>query len=367
MSWFRENPALRDALFQLGDQEVADYEEDIDALAEHLATYLPELEVYQQLCHLDPAPFTNHPWPKGFESGIKRRKWQQIYRFASAVPTMSGGVVDWCAGKGHLSRVLTELGHGPLEAIERESSLCAAGRELAKGQQLPVRFHQLDVLHTDTAAVLKQAQHAVALHACGSLHVSLIEQAVCQPLRTLTIAPCCYHLDEAPRQLSNLGQQARLSPTRDQLRMAVQDQTTAPNTVKRRRRQLNRMRLGFDLLQRELRGTDEYLTTPPLPNTWAERPFDEFCHHLAKARGVEIPSETDLAPYLNRGTQREHQLVRLELLRHLFRRPLELWWIMDRALYLQQHGYSVDLKTFCGRQHSPRNVVILAQLSGDER
>jgi len=51
----------------------------------------------------------------------------------------------------------------------------------------------------------------------------------------------------------------------------------------------------------------------------------------------------------------------LELLRNLFRRPLELWLLLDRALYLQEQGYHVKLGTFCDYQLSPRNLLLLAE------
>ena len=51
----------------------------------------------------------------------------------------------------------------------------------------------------------------------------------------------------------------------------------------------------------------------------------------------------------------------LELLRGLFRRPLELWLVLDRALYLEEQGFQVTLGTFCATQLSPRNLLLLAE------
>ena len=50
----------------------------------------------------------------------------------------------------------------------------------------------------------------------------------------------------------------------------------------------------------------------------------------------------------------------LELVRALFRRPLELWLLLDRCLYLVEQGYSVRLGEFCPTFLSPRNLLILA-------
>jgi len=50
----------------------------------------------------------------------------------------------------------------------------------------------------------------------------------------------------------------------------------------------------------------------------------------------------------------------LDLVRFLFRRPLEIWLALDRALFLQEQGYQVELGTFCPRHATPRNILIVA-------
>jgi len=48
-------------------------------------------------------------------------------------------------------------------------------------------------------------------------------------------------------------------------------------------------------------------------------------------------------------------------LRGLFRRPLELWLVLDQALFLQEQGYSVKLATFCPASLTPRNLLLTAE------
>ncbi|MNG37039.1 hypothetical protein D3C84_1242660 [compost metagenome] len=61
------------------------------------------------------------------------------------------------------------------------------------------------------------------------------------------------------------------------------------------------------------------------------------------------------------GHQRLAEVRNLELLRGLFRRPLELWLVLDRALFLSQKGYEVRLGTFCETPLTPRNLMLLAE------
>ena len=51
----------------------------------------------------------------------------------------------------------------------------------------------------------------------------------------------------------------------------------------------------------------------------------------------------------------------LELVQGLFRRPLELWLVLDMALFLQDQGFSVQLGEFCPQQLTPRNLLLVAE------
>ena len=120
-------------------------------------------------------------------------------------------------------------------------------------------------------------------------------------------------------------------------------------------------RLAFDLLQRQLRSIDEYLPTPSLPPAWLDKSFANYCQDLAALKQLPTPAKQDWQQLEQQGWQRLAEVRNLELLRGLFRRPLELWLLLDRALYLQEHGYTVRLGTFCSRQQSPRNLLLLAE------
>ena len=121
-------------------------------------------------------------------------------------------------------------------------------------------------------------------------------------------------------------------------------------------------RLGFDLLQRELRGIDEYLPTPPLAPTWLQRPYADYCAELARQKQLNLGPLHDWASLEAAGWQLLAKVRNLELLRDLFRRPLEIWLILDRALYLQEQGYQVRIGTFCDSRLTPRNMLLLAEL-----
>ena len=88
--------------------------------------------------------------------------------------------------------------------------------------------------------------------------------------------------------------------------------------------------------------------------------FAGFAHWAAAQHQLTLPVNTDWTHYLQRGARRLQLVQRIELVRHLFRRPLELWLMLDKALYLQQHGYEVRLTQLCDYHITPRNLLLSA-------
>ena len=106
------------------------------------------------------------------------RKWQQIRAFASRLQFSEPPRhwLDWCSGKGHLGRLLAQDG-ARLTCLEYDPALVEAGAALSQRQQLQARHIQQDVLAADAAQQLAPEHSPVALHACGDLHVRLLQLA----------------------------------------------------------------------------------------------------------------------------------------------------------------------------------------------
>jgi hypothetical protein len=302
--------------------------------------------------------------PARFSADVPGRKWQQIESFARSLTFTQTPQhwLDWCAGKGHLGRRLAQQG-GALTCLEYDPQLVQSGWQLSQKLGIAAQHIEQDVLAADASQQL-QAQHTpVALHACGDLHVRLLQLASQAGCRQLAVAPCCYNrISTATYQpLSASAQASTLQLSIDDLGLPLSETVTAGARIRRQRDQSMARRLGFDLLQRKLRGIDEYLPTPSLPPAWLDKPFADYCKDLAALKQLPTPAVQDWSQLEQRGWQRLAEVRNLELLRGLFRRPLELWLLLDRALYLQEQGFSVRLGLFCLSQQTPRNLLLLAE------
>ncbi|WP_448105994.1 methyltransferase [Pseudomonas azerbaijanoccidentalis] len=295
---------------------------------------------------------------------VPGRKWQQIEAFASRLQFAEAPRhwLDWCSGKGHLGRRLLQTGQ-QLTCLEYDPTLVASGQALSQRHHLHALHVEQDVLAANTASILKSEHTPVALHACGDLHVQLIQLASAAGCKQLAIAPCCYNRISLTHYspISSAAQDSYLKLSLDDLALPMSETVTAGARVRRQRDTSMARRLGFDLLQRELRGVDEYLPTPSLPSAWLDKSFADYCHHLAAVKELSTIDSQDWPAREAAGWQRLAQVRNLELLRGLFRRPLELWLVLDRALFLSDQGYEVRLGTFCETPLTPRNFLLLAE------
>lgn len=363
--WRIEYPELADRLLGLSDAQVA----RLQTAPWHgspLDGWLP-VGALAELVSLAPLDSEAVSLPEAWGQHVGGRKWRQIEAFVRHLQVKPHErLLEWCAGKGHLARALARCHGNEITALEWQSSLCQEGSRLAARQQVPVQLLQQDVLAADAGRFLTPPAHGIALHACGDLHLRLLDLAAASG-SAVSLAPCCYHRTRASdyRPVSQRGRQLchshSLRLERSDLALAVQETVTAPRGVQRRREQANAWRLGFDELQRELRGEDRYLPVPSLAYGRLPERFDAFCRWAAEQKGMVLPRSIDMAPYERAGWRRLAEVKRLELVRHLFRRPLEVWLVMDRVSRMEEAGFEVKLGTFCAPQLTPRNLLIRAR------
>lgn len=362
LPWERERPGLARRLRALSLAEAEAAAENDTALRELLCDDVPGFATSRNGLALPPLPAA--PLAALPEAvGVPGRKWRQLQAFAAQVPAGAATLLEWCAGKSHLGRLLARLQGRDVLALEWDARLVEAGAQLARREGLAVAFECVDVLQPAASRLLRAEHDVVALHACGELHLQLLRDCAQRRPRTLTLAPCCYQLipGEQYAPLSAAAQRDDPRLTRHDLHTAVRDSVTSAPRVQQQRRALQAWRLGFDLWQREARGIDAYLPTPSLSPGVLRDGFASFCADLAARNGLPVPPAAQFAAYERAGWERLREVAALDLARIAFRRPLELWLVLDRALYLRQHGYDVELGTFCERALTPRNIVLRAR------
>ena len=370
-AWAPDHPDVGAFLDQLGHDALDRLEEtavlDPAEVPATLAAWSREAHVLTRVPAARQAPLTVAE-PRLLMC-VPGRKWAQIQGFAGATCAALGpdlaGIVDWCAGKGHLGRLLGVATGLPVTLVELAAHLGPEALDLAARTGCDVRFVAADALTPAAWAELDSGRALVALHACGGLTNAALEQAVARDVPQLVVAPCCYHKAHGAHRgltpMSRAGRASGLVLTHSALRLATADEVVAQGRHRRARRRENAWRLALDLLLREAAGEDGYTPLGALPKAELGQPFEAFCHTVAARLELTLPGRWDAAAAERAGWERARRARAWGLVRSLYRRPLELWLVLDRAIFLAEAGRSVHVEAFCPRAVTPRNLLIRSE------
>ncbi len=364
LPWCNTHPRLKEALLALSDLEACELHRNPQARVAWFRQYEPDL--CDLLYGFEPpcAVSVTNLVPGRFDNvAIPGRKWAQVTAFASALPHSHIPLVDWCAGKGHLSRTIQNHQQQTVHCLEWDAALVASGLALAKKQRLDIQYHHHDVTEALPAVCSEPETVHIGLHACGDLNAHMLRHVVASSARAVALSPCCYHKIAGShyQPLSAAAKASKLVLDSKDLHLAVEETATGGRGERLLREQERLWRLGFDELQRDCRSCDRYLNVPSIKRSLLRDDFPAFCRWAAKTRELQLPTKVDYDAYLQRGREKYRQVFRLELLRRIFNRPLELWLVLDRALYLEEQGYRVSVCNFCDSEVSPRNILIRGQ------
>lgn len=319
----------------------------------------------EELCRVPELSRDDGDLPRTLSRRVPGRKWRQLRAFAAAAsPALACDeltIVDWCSGKGHLGRTLANVAGVGAVCLERQPGLCSTGRQLAHEAGASVRFVETDVHDPSAWRELDFRSVAVGLHACGALSDRLVREATARGVHALLSVPCCHHHLAGRKHhepLSWAGARARLPLSYGALRLATLGETAARPAARRRRRREQAWRLGMDLLLREASGRDEYTPLGALPAAIVNAPFESFCRQTAARLDLDLPAVWSAPAAQRAGEERGRQVLALGIVRGLYRRPLELWLVLDRALHVAEAGRPVEVGSFCSHELTPRNLMI---------
>ncbi|MDP2316906.1 MAG: SAM-dependent methyltransferase [Pseudomonadota bacterium] len=367
LPWEAEHPALSAWLRALPLHKADALHADPARLREAPGPLPGLVAEVARLTAMGPLPAAPHaalPDPFARVTGRKLHQVQALVAAAEAVfPDGIELVVDWCCGKGHLGRTLSAAQGVVTLGLERNAELCRTARDLAASTDARCAFLPTDVLdreHWPAVPPLRTA--VVGLHACGALTDAAMHFAVEGHARAVLLAPCCFHHVPGedpfvPRSV--LGRAAGLTWDDPTLRLPTLEEVVASAAVRRRRRHEFGWRLGLDLLVQASTGAQAYTPLGPLPPGWHRGDFQMFAEHMAGAASLPLPPGWDPARAEAAGHDRARLVAALGLVRSQFRRPFELWLVLDRALRLADAGWEVAVGTFCDREVTPRNLAIV--------
>ncbi|MEW6764781.1 MAG: methyltransferase [Pseudomonadota bacterium] len=370
--WATTHPALHAAIAGLDPAEVDRLHADEQALRAWLAPFIPgisELVQWMACERFNPSTASRRSSKVACHApnrDVPGRKWAQIEAFAHLALAESDNaneVLDWCAGKSHLGRLIGLHSGLRVRALERDPALCAEAERLAARDRVALAAEACDVLSIGDndrhRKVLTPGTLACALHACGDLHLALLDQVAGQAPSGLLVAPCCYHRTTHEYYLprSSMGRACGLKLSREDLRLAVLETCTAGHA----QRESDKRRKTRLLALRYWGGQNGLIVADYAPLKDIGRHDDvtamiRSCERL----GWPAPDAGELEAAISTGRTRAAEVRAFELIRAAMRRPLESWLVLDMALGLEESGFAVEVGEFCDKTLTPRNLMIRA-------
>jgi hypothetical protein len=270
-------------------------------------------------------------------------------------------IVDVGAGRGQLTTQAASTLAVPALGLERDPERVAVARILAG--DVSVRFVTADVLSAEQPLLaLPALPHRVlmALHGCGQLGDTLVTAAVAKKASVLLLGCCPQKIrgpqrdglvpggPAFPREVLGLANVlARKRGVEGDLRDAL-----AMKEARLALRDLLAMRDVQVAAGEEMRGVNRRK-----PNAGLAALAAAVC----QARALPPPTPDEIVVASRRAHAHYLAQRRLMLPRSMLGRPLEIFIALDRALYLQRHGYRVVVLELFPATISPRNLAVLAR------
>lgn len=358
-----------------------DYPESVAHYPAEFSTLKQDLTSLQQFCDgIDEAPVQREPESANFRPSLtstvtkisdkKHHELQvllALLQYHTQRESPSLPVVDWGGGKGHLGALVQAETEHPVLILEKDPDFQSHYADLQYLEAM-VELHR--PLPTSLAKQLSLDHGSLGLHACGSLSIAQLENAIAYPCQWLINIPCCFEkMRESHRPLSNtLKHLTPLSHAALNLATRTSKDTSEDNA--RLKANIHDFRWTIFLFEHEVLLPQKKISrvTQKLgrfSKANYRQGFSTYLREVLKRLPHLGDYESELFAFFQQEeTQnllaRTHQLQNW---RNAFARPLELAVVLDRGFWLQEQGFEVHVERLFNDQISPRNFAIRAHRS----
>ncbi len=278
-------------------------------------------------------------------------------------------IIDIGGGVGHLSQHLIQYNQATATSIDMDPILQEQGKARInrlysdindKLEFKLVKVEKNNLNKTFNSDIQKKSK-LIGLHACGELSNHLIDLYLESDIDSFLSVGCCYHKLENE---INISKTAKEKP----LKLTIQSKTLATRTYKKltlqeyqKRVTVKKKRYALQLLLYKKFGIKDFVGVGNAKIQEYEKPFSDYATKRLKSINFEHKlSAKELNDFYRspETTNAINFMVVLGTFRSLFARPIELYIILDRALYIQEKGFNVSMTEIFDNKKSPRNIAL---------
>ena len=295
----------------------------------------------------------------------KRHELSQIIHFIQNKVDNDSIILDIGGGKGHLSFSLNTHLNCECCVLDRDDKLLAYGRERALKEKKKINFfkHEIGV---DTQGKYSQFDLMIGLHSCGDFAKYSLDFAIEAEVPQILHFGCCY--SKMKNKLFHLNEKAagHIELNQRSLSAATLSFNAVDPMFFEFRNQIIDFKFTFYHYLAKKFGDFEFI---PMSNSrkslyklvidqFFEITFDKYLPQL------KCPSPKEVIGFFESKANKEllNYLKRYYALQRYIGEFIEIYILMDRAMYLQDQGYKVSIQRIFNPELSPRSIGVFASL-----
>ncbi len=337
-------------------------------------TEIERLSAVDPLPELPPMPANNFTFlytiPK------KQHEIKKLAPFVNAfcVDHKIEKVVDIGGGIGKFAQILNNQYGLRVVSVDMDPVLQATGRaqQEKKARRAPSTVEYVTALVDQSdltfQKLLDQKTMTLGLHTCGPLANHQIITSARHKISGMINFGCCYHKLEHDPLGQNISEFTKSHPDKLEfghfaLTLSARAHRKMDETDYDLKQKVKAYRYAIHFLLHDEYGQEKLLTLGNSSPKLYDEDFGTYAlEQLTRVQITPKHTKAELNAYFL-APERQKLLWNMTasgLLRNAMGRLLEMYILLDRAIYLEEQGYRVSLKEFFEEGVSPRNLGIVA-------
>ena len=299
---------------------------------------------------------------KAFGNIKKKHELQKLYSFLSEDKGKS--VVDFGGGVGNLASFLAEHLFMNVTVLEKNQNLVEKGKARLLKQDCNVTFKNFNICKNGDIPNILNSDLAIGLHTCGNFATDMFRVCLENKTKKIINFGCCYSkIKSHDYNLSSLSDKSIRFNSRALL-SATQAFHKIPTDFYDYRENIVRYKFSFLHWLYRKNGHSDFFSMSNSRKSLYENTFSDYLEICLNKYFPEIPLPEKKETKLFYESLKNIELLKYISASYAIRRYLgqliELYILCDRALYLNERGYSVDIIEVFDPMISPRCRAIVA-------
>ena len=285
-------------------------------------------------------------------------------------------IVDIGGGIGLLAQILSNQYQLNVTSIDMNSQLQTTGDQRnqfnAKNPSRRVRYKNLHVGDDEEfLSILNNESMPIGLHTCGKLALDLIHAGVKKKVPVMVNLGCCYHTLGESSGTQLLSSFARENNAFWMNKFALTLSCRAHRKMNEKdydlKIKVKYFRYAFHILLHDFYEIKGMIglgnSSPKLYNG----PFSLYAQEQFERIGIKSQHNQEELDHFFSKPELKVQIEKMlaaGIIRNALGRIMEIYLLLDRAIYLEEQGYEVNVQEFFSEKLSPRNIGITATLKG---